>query len=129
MNNGPVRPNRQGPELEARVARTAPLEGKVALVAGATRGAGRGIARMLGAAGVVVYCTGRTSAGQASPMARPETIEETVALVDGAWRRRASRSAPDYYLARKHVAALVARIDADGDCRTSWSTTSGAAMR
>ena len=60
-----------------------PLDGKVALVAGATRGAGRGIACMLGAAGAVVYCTGRTGAGQASPMARPETIEETAALVDG----------------------------------------------
>jgi NAD(P)-dependent dehydrogenase (short-subunit alcohol dehydrogenase family) len=60
-----------------------PLDGKVALVAGATRGAGRGIACMLGAAGAVVYCTGRSGAGHPSPMARPETIEETAAMVDG----------------------------------------------
>src|SRR5262245_50631768 len=58
-----------------------PLEGKVALVAGATRGAGRGIAGMLGAAGATVYCTGRSGGGQTSPMGRPETIEETAALV------------------------------------------------
>jgi NAD(P)-dependent dehydrogenase (short-subunit alcohol dehydrogenase family) len=56
---------------------TRPLDGKVALVAGATRGAGRGIACMLGAAGAVVYCSGRTGAGQTSPMGRKETIEET----------------------------------------------------
>ena len=67
-------------KVEADVAK--PLDGKVALVAGATRGAGRGIACMLGAAGAAVYCTGRTGAGQTSPMARPETIEETAALVD-----------------------------------------------
>jgi NAD(P)-dependent dehydrogenase (short-subunit alcohol dehydrogenase family) len=58
------------------------MDGKVALVAGATRGAGRGIACMLGAAGAIVYCTGRTGAGQASPMNRPETIEETARMVD-----------------------------------------------
>jgi NAD(P)-dependent dehydrogenase (short-subunit alcohol dehydrogenase family) len=58
-----------------------PLDGKVALVAGATRGAGRGIACMLGAAGAVVYCTGRSGGGQTSPMERPETLEQTAALV------------------------------------------------
>ena len=57
------------------------LEGKVAVVAGATRGAGRGIACMLGAAGATVYCTGRSSTGNPSPMGRPETIEETGELV------------------------------------------------
>src|SRR5258707_15409927 len=67
-------------EVEARMANR-PLDGKVALVAGATRGAGRGIACMLGAAGAVVYCSGRSGAGQTSPMGRPETIEETAALV------------------------------------------------
>ncbi len=57
------------------------LEGRVAVVAGATRGAGRGIACMLGAAGATVYCTGRSSTGSPSPMGRPETIEETAELV------------------------------------------------
>jgi NAD(P)-dependent dehydrogenase (short-subunit alcohol dehydrogenase family) len=57
------------------------LAGKVALVAGATRGAGRGIAVELGAAGATVYVTGRTTASQASEIGRPETIEETAALV------------------------------------------------
>ena len=63
------------------------LEGKVALVAGATRGAGRGIARMLGEAGATVYCTGRSTAGSPSRIGRSETIEETAALVDVAGGR------------------------------------------
>jgi NAD(P)-dependent dehydrogenase (short-subunit alcohol dehydrogenase family) len=59
----------------------ASLAGKVALVAGGTRGAGRGIAVQLGAAGATVYVTGRTSRSRRSEMNRPETIEETAALV------------------------------------------------
>ena len=61
----------------------APLDGKIAVVAGATRGAGRGIAVGLGEAGATVVCTGRSSAaGNAdSDYDRPETIEETAALV------------------------------------------------
>ena len=55
------------------------LQGKIALVAGATRGAGRGIACALGEAGATVYCTGRST--KEHPGARPETIEETAALV------------------------------------------------
>jgi NAD(P)-dependent dehydrogenase (short-subunit alcohol dehydrogenase family) len=58
------------------------LEGKVALVAGGTRGAGRGIAVELGAAGATVYVTGRSTNGRRSEYDRPETIEETAALVD-----------------------------------------------
>ena len=61
-----------------------PLDGKVAIVAGATRGAGRGIAVELGAAGATVYCTGRSTRGQPSDMNRPETIEETADLVTAA---------------------------------------------
>ena len=64
-----------------------PLAGQVALVAGATRGAGRGIARALGEAGAFVYCTGRSSPGHPEGMGRPETIDETAARRSGAWRR------------------------------------------
>src|ERR1041385_5199331 len=58
-----------------------PLEGKVALVAGATRGAGRGIACMLGEAGATVYCTGRSVRGKPATGNRPETIDETAEMV------------------------------------------------
>ena len=61
------------------------LRGRVAVVAGATRGAGRGIAAALGEAGATVICTGRSSvSGNAqSDYDRPETIEETAELVSG----------------------------------------------
>jgi NAD(P)-dependent dehydrogenase (short-subunit alcohol dehydrogenase family) len=64
-----------------------PRDGKIAVVAGATRGAGRGIARMLGEAGATVYCTGRSSRTQPNTSdhhhaGRPETIEETAELVN-----------------------------------------------
>ena len=85
------------------------LTGKVALVAGATRGAGRGIAVQLGAAGATVYVTGRSTKAQRSELNRPETIEETAALVDAAGGRgiavRVDHLAPD------EVRALVARIE------------------
>jgi NAD(P)-dependent dehydrogenase (short-subunit alcohol dehydrogenase family) len=57
------------------------LAGRVAVVAGATRGAGRGIACMLGAAGAIVYCTGRSTRDHAATPGRPETIEQTAELV------------------------------------------------
>lgn len=63
------------------------LHGKIALVAGATRGAGRGIAAELGAAGATVYVTGRTTRAERSEYDRPETIEETAELVTKAGGR------------------------------------------
>ena len=63
------------------------LSGAIAVVAGATRGAGRGIARALGEAGATVYCTGRSVKGRPSPYKRPETIEETAAMIGDAGGR------------------------------------------
>ena len=63
---------------------TKPLAARVALVAGATRGAGRGIARALAEAGATVYCTGRSVKGKPSPYRRPETIDETAAMINAA---------------------------------------------
>ena len=90
---------------------TAPLAGRVALVAGATRGAGRGIAVQLGAAGATVYCTGRTTRSQPSEMNRPETIEETAGLVDEAGGRGIAAQVD--HLVPDQVQALVARIEAE----------------
>jgi len=84
------------------------LAGKVALVAGATRGAGRGIAVQLGAAGATVYVTGRTTRSSRSEMNRPETIEETAALVDAAGGRGMAMQVD--HLVPDQVRALVARI-------------------
>lgn len=64
-----------------------PLAGKIAVVAGATRGAGRGIATALGEAGATVYCTGRSVAGSPGMKGRPETIHETAELVTAAGGR------------------------------------------
>ncbi len=61
--------------------RSGPL---VAVVGGATRGAGRGIARAFGEAGAVVYCTGRSTTAHASDYNRKETIDETAAMVTAA---------------------------------------------
>src|SRR5437660_3685215 len=60
------------------------LSGKIAVVAGATRGAGRGIACGLGEAGATVYCTGRSVRGYVATPGRPETIEETAEMVTAA---------------------------------------------
>lgn len=85
------------------------LDGKVALVAGGTRGAGRGIAVELGAAGAHVWVTGRTTRDHRSEYDRDETIEQTAELVEAAGGTatavRVDHLEPD------QVAELVARID------------------
>jgi NAD(P)-dependent dehydrogenase (short-subunit alcohol dehydrogenase family) len=87
------------------------LRERIALVAGGTRGAGRGIAIELGAAGATVYVTGRTTRDAPSPMNRPETVEETADMVSDAGGEgiavRVDHSQPD------EVAALIRRIDSE----------------
>ena len=108
------------------------LDGKVALVAGATRGAGRGIAVALGAEGATVYCTGRSTRSQRSEYNRPETIEETAELVTAAGGTGVAVAVD--HLVSSQVEQLVARIDAEhgqldvlvndiwgGDPLTEWS--------
>jgi NAD(P)-dependent dehydrogenase (short-subunit alcohol dehydrogenase family) len=87
------------------------LEGKIALVAGATRGAGRGIAVELGAAGATVYVTGRTTRTQQSEYQRPETIEETADLVTAAGGTGIAVQVD--HLVPERVKALVDRIRAE----------------
>jgi NAD(P)-dependent dehydrogenase (short-subunit alcohol dehydrogenase family) len=89
----------------------APLEGKVALVAGGTRGAGRGIAVELGAAGATVYVTGRTTRAQRSEYDRPETIKETAELVDQAGGKGIAVRVD--HLEQAQVRALVGRIEGE----------------
>ncbi len=88
---------------------TKPLTGKVALVAGATRGAGRGIAVELGAAGAMVYCTGRSTRERRSEVNRPETIEETAELIAAAGGEAVA--IPTDHLEPDAVQALVGRIE------------------
>jgi NAD(P)-dependent dehydrogenase (short-subunit alcohol dehydrogenase family) len=85
------------------------LEDKVALVAGGTRGAGRGIAVELGVAGATVYVTGRTTRERRSEYDRPETIEETAERVDRAGGRGIAVRVD--HLASDQVRALVRRIE------------------
>lgn len=87
------------------------LEGRIALVAGATRGAGRGIAVELGAAGATVYVTGRTTRAQRSEYDRPETIEETAELVEAAGGTGIAVQVD--HLVPGEVEALVNRIRAE----------------
>lgn len=84
------------------------LAGRVALVAGATRGAGRGVATELGAAGATVYVTGRSTRGARSEYDRPETIEETAELVEAAGGRGIAVAID--HLDPEAVEALVGRI-------------------
>ncbi|MET9438049.1 SDR family oxidoreductase [Streptomyces sp. NPDC006551] len=87
-----------------------PLDGRIALVAGATRGAGRAIAVELGAAGATVYVTGRTTRTHVSEVGRPtETIEETAELVTAAGGE--GIAVPTDHLEPAQVQALVDRVD------------------
>lgn len=107
------------------------LAGRVALVAGATRGAGRQIAVQLGAAGATVYATGRSTRGHRSEMDRPETIEETAELVTAAGGTGIAVAVD--HVVPDRVGDLVRRIDTEhgrldvlvndvwgGDPLTTW---------
>jgi NAD(P)-dependent dehydrogenase (short-subunit alcohol dehydrogenase family) len=98
--------------MEAADAAATTLRGRVALVAGGTRGAGRGIAIALGERGATVYVTGRSTEAARSDMGRSETIEGTARLVDAAGGRgvavRCDHARTD------EVDALRARLEADG---------------
>lgn len=85
------------------------LEGQIALVTGATRGAGRGIAIELAAAGATVYCTGRSTREQPSEVNRPETIEETAELIQKAGGKGIAVQVD--HLKPNEVQALVERIE------------------
>jgi NAD(P)-dependent dehydrogenase (short-subunit alcohol dehydrogenase family) len=111
---------------------TKPLTGKVALVAGATRGAGRQIAVQLGAAGATVYATGRSTRAARSEYDRPETIEDTADLITEAGGT--GIAVPVDHLDHEQVAALVRQIDSahgrldvlvndifGGDPLTTWN--------
>jgi NAD(P)-dependent dehydrogenase (short-subunit alcohol dehydrogenase family) len=87
----------------------------IALVTGATRGAGRGIAVELGHTGATVYVTGRTTRSSRSPMNRPETIEETAELVTAAGGK--GIAVPVDHSRPEEVAALVERIAREQDGR------------
>ncbi len=93
----------------------ASLDGAVAVVTGATRGCGRAIAAELGRRGATVYVTGRTTRASASPMKRPETIEDTADLVDaGGGHGIAVRCD---FMSLADVDALRARIEAESGGR------------
>ena len=109
------------------------LAGRIALVAGGSRAAGRGIAVQLGAAGATVYVTGRTTRARRSEMDRPETIEETAELVTLAGGRGVAVQVD--HLDPEQVRALVARIEQEqgalhvlvndiwGATRMEWNKT------
>lgn len=87
------------------------LTGKIALVAGSTRGAGRGIAVELGAAGATVYCTGRSTKDKRSEMDRPETIDETAELVTKAGGKGIAVAVD--HTQPNEVETLIKQIDAE----------------
>jgi NAD(P)-dependent dehydrogenase (short-subunit alcohol dehydrogenase family) len=88
-----------------------PLAGKVALVSGATRGGGRGIAVALGEAGATVYATGRSTRERRSEVDRPETIEETAELVTAAGGEGIAVAAD--HLDPAQVRGVIERIDTE----------------
>ena len=102
--SSPARPKPSAAPLRAK----RPLKGQVAIVAGATRGCGRGIARGLAEAGALVYCTGRSVRGQPSPYARPETIDETAAMITDAGGQAVAVRVD--HTIEAEVAALVANV-------------------
>src|SRR5437667_5562477 len=85
------------------------LTGQIAVVAGATRGAGRGIARALAESGATVYCTGRSVRGNLSPYGRPETIDETAEMIAAAGGTAIAIRVD--HTVESEVDALIARID------------------
>jgi NAD(P)-dependent dehydrogenase (short-subunit alcohol dehydrogenase family) len=107
-----------------------PLEGTIAVVAGATCGAGRDIASTLGEGGATVYCTGRSIRGKQSTKGRPETIDETAEMVTA----RGGRGVPAQvdHTVKDQVRALVDRVasehgrldvlvnNVNGDDLTDW---------
>ena len=107
MKKNPHSRLQTGPETLRKSAR--PLVGHVAVVAGATRGAGRGIAHALGEAGATVYCTGRSVLGNLSPYGRPETIDETADMIMAAGGT-AIAARVDHTI-ESEVEALFAQID------------------
>jgi NAD(P)-dependent dehydrogenase (short-subunit alcohol dehydrogenase family) len=90
---------------------TGQLAGRIALVSGATRGGGRGIAIALGEAGATVYATGRSTRERRSEIDRPETIEETAELVTAAGGEGIAVAVD--HLVPDQVRALIERIDSD----------------
>jgi len=91
------------------------LQGKVAVVAGATRGAGRAIAVELGACGATVYCTGRSTRGNPSDIGRPETIEETAEMITARGGRGIAVRVD--HTVEEEVAALFERVKREQDGR------------
>ena len=87
------------------------LKDRIAVVAGATRGAGRGIAVSLGEAGATVYCTGRSVTGQSATAGRPETVDETAAQVTA--RGGTGIAAQVDHTVEAQVRALFERIEAE----------------
>ena len=100
---------RSAPSRPRSVTERQPLAAAVAVVAGATRGAGRGIARALGEAGATVYCTGRSVRGNPSPYQRPETVEETAEMIIAAGGSAVALRVD--HTVEEEVEALFHRID------------------